>query len=121
MEVDKQEAEAATTFAEKIGVFDKAPSKDTTPPTNKPPSQVSEPSIPQANWDRLVADVAIVKANQQEINKKLDLTLAFGKKLDLLLHILNKKEEQGKNNNDSDTTTSDVFLTTIIMRNVFNY
>ena len=54
--------------------------------------------------------MAVVKANQEEINKKLDLVLAFEKKVDLLLQIFNKKEEQGKNNNDSDTTASDKFL-----------
>ena len=58
MEVDKEdleEAKVATAFAEKTGVFDEAPPADKTPP------QVSEPSIPQANW--LVADIVEVKAN----------------------------------------------------------
>ena len=46
---DLEEAEATTAFAEKIGVFDKSPSDDTTQPANKAPPQVSKPSIPQAN------------------------------------------------------------------------
>ena len=41
-----------------------------------------------------MADVAEVKANQLEINKKLDLVLQFEKKVDFLLQILNKKEEE---------------------------
>ena len=74
MEVDKadlEEAEAATSFAKKTRVYDKAPVVESTPLADKAPPQVSEPSIPQANWYKLVADVAEVKANQVEINKKL--------------------------------------------------
>ena len=66
IEVDKEdlkEVEAATAFAEKNGIFDKAPPADKTPP------EVSQPSIPQGTWDKLVADVAEVKANQEEIKK----------------------------------------------------
>ena len=90
MEVDKEdleEAEAVVAFAEKTGVFNKAP------PTNKEPPQVLEPSIPQANWDKLVANVDEVKANQKETKKNLDLVLQFEKKVDLL-QILNKKEQE---------------------------
>ena len=53
--------------------------------------------------------MAKVKANQEEIKKKLDLVLQFKKKVDLLLQILTKKE-QGKNDNDSNTTASNEFL-----------
>ena len=105
MEVDKEdleEAKDAVAFAEKIGVFDK------TPPTDKTPPQVSKPSIQQDNWDKLVADMAKVKANQEEIKKKLDLVLQFKKKVDLFLQILTKKEQE-KNDNDSNTT-ADEFL-----------
>ena len=42
-----------------------------------------------------MADVAEVNANQLEINNTLDLILQFEKKVDLLLQILKKKEEQG--------------------------
>ena len=107
---DLEEAEATVSFAEKIGVFDKAPTAESTTPANKAPHQVLEPSISQANWDKIMADVAEVKANQVEINKKLYLELAFEKKVDLLLQILNKKEKQGKNKNDSDTTALDELL-----------
>ena len=64
---DLEEAKAAAAFIEKTGVFDKAPPADKTPPADKGPPQVSKPSIPQANWDKLVADVAEVKVNQEEI------------------------------------------------------
>ena len=88
MEVDKEdleETEAIAAFPEKAGVFDKVPLEDTTPPANKAHRQVSEPTIPQANWDKLVIDVAAVKENQEAINKKLVLVLQFAKKVDLLL------------------------------------
>ena len=101
MEVDKEdleEAEAVMSFIEKIGDSDKTLASESTLPTDKASPQVSEPSIPQANWDKLVAGVAEVKANQVEINKKLDLVLAFKKKVDLFLQILNKNEDQGKCN-----------------------
>ena len=112
MEVDKKdldEAKAEAFFVEKTGVFDKAPPADKIPPIDKAPPQVSEPSIPRANWDKLVASTTEVRANQKEINKKLDLVLQFEKKIDLLLQILNKKE-QGKNDNDFATIVSDEFL-----------
>ena len=89
MEVDKEdfeEVEITAAFVKKTEVFTKAP------PTNKAPPQVLESSIPQASWDKLVVDVAKVKANQEEIKKKLDLVLQFEKKVDLLLQILTKKE-----------------------------
>ena len=49
MEVDKEdleEAEAAVSFIEKTGVFDKALTVESTPPVEKAPSQALEPSIP---------------------------------------------------------------------------
>ena len=52
MEVDKkylEEAEAIASFAEKTRVFDKALPAESTPPTDKAPSQASEPSIPQVS------------------------------------------------------------------------
>ena len=111
MEVDKEdleEAETAASFAEKIGVFDKAPAAESTPPADKAPPQALEPSIPQASWDKLVADMAEVKAKKLEINKKFDLVLQFEKKVDLLLQILNKKEE--KNEEQGGSSALNEFL-----------
>ena len=68
-----------------------------------------EPLIPQANWDKLVADVVELKANQEGIKKKLNLVFQFKKKVDLILEILTKKE-QGKNDNNSETSDSNDFL-----------
>ena len=109
---DLEKAEAPAAFAETTGVFDKAPSDDTTPPANKASPQIPEPSILQANQDKLVVDVVAVKANQEEINKKLDSVLQLEKKVDLLLQNL-KKMEQGKNKNDFDITASNEFLNSI--------
>ena len=80
IEVDKddlEEAEAATSFAEKTGVFDKALAAESTAPApaETTPPQALEPSISKAIFDKLVADVVEVKANQLEIKAKLDLVL----------------------------------------------
>ena len=61
MEVDKddlEEAETVASFAEKAGVFDKAPAAESTPPVETTPQQASEPFISQTIFDKLVADVA---------------------------------------------------------------
>ena len=71
MEVYKEnleEAEATTSFAKMTGVFDKAPDVESTPPADKKPPRVLEPSIPQASWDKLVVDVVEVMVNQLDIN-----------------------------------------------------
>ena len=75
MNVDHEDLEEATTIAkitEKIMVFDKAPATST--------DEVPEPSIPQSKWDKLVTNVAELKANQVKINKKLYLVLELDKK-----------------------------------------
>ena len=54
MEVDKddlEEAEAAASFAEKVGVFISAPPIEIAPP------QASKPSISKATFDKLVVEV----------------------------------------------------------------
>ena len=78
MEVDMddlEEAEVAASFAEKIRVFDKVLAAESTPPAPAEiePLQASKPSISKATFDKLVADVAEVKANQLEIKVMLDL------------------------------------------------
>ena len=50
-----------------------------------------------------------MKANQEEIKKKLDLILQFEKNMDLIPQILTKKE-QGKNDKDFEATDLDEFL-----------
>ena len=90
MEVNKddlEEAKVATSFAKKAGVFDKAPAAESTPPIETTPPQASEPSISKDIFDKLVADMTKVKANQPEIKAKLDLVLQFENKVDILLHI----------------------------------
>ena len=88
MEVEKdglEEAKAAVSFTEMVGVFDKAPATESVTAVETAPPQTSESSISKVTFDKLVADTAEVKANQLEIKAKLDLALQFEKKLDLLL------------------------------------
>ena len=60
-----EEAKAAVSFAEKTEVFDKALAAESSPraPTETTPPQASKPFISKATSDKLVADVAEVKAN----------------------------------------------------------
>ena len=87
IQVDKEDLEKAkvtTSFVEKEGLF------HTKPLVN----EVPEASILQSKWDQLVADGAEVKANQVENNKKLDLVLELDKKVNMILQILTKNEQQ---------------------------
>ena len=114
MEVDKddlEEVEAATSFVEKAGVFDKALDIESPQSTERTPPQALEPSMPNATFDKLVSDVAelkanqmemtdshmYIKANQIEIKAKLDLVLQLEQKLlDLFQVFSQKKDKQEK-------------------------
>ena len=96
---DLEEAQNVAAFTEKERVFDK------TPLANKVPKM----AIPQSKWEKLVANVAKVKANQVEINKKLDLVLELNKAVKMILDILSKKESD-KHDIDFDATIVENFL-----------
>ena len=97
--VDVQEAQIAEAIAE-AWVFD-------SPPHEAKVRELfsQEPYISQSKWDKLVVDIAEVKANQLEIFKMLDMVLDMDQKIKTILEILSKKEEQ-KQDNDSEFTRS---------------
>ena len=66
MEVDKdilEEAAAAASFAEQTGVFDKAPDAESPLLADRTIPQEPNPSIPNATFNKLVSEVAQLKAN----------------------------------------------------------
>ena len=119
MEVDNDilgEAAATASFAEQTGVFDKAPDAESPPPADRTIPQKPNPSIPNATLDKLVSEVAQlkanqvemmashvyikanhveIKANQVEIKAKLDLVLQLEKNLlDLFKFLAKRKTSQ---------------------------
>ena len=130
MEVDEdnlEEAEVAVNFIEQAGVFDKAP--DVESPTyrqNKP--KRANPSMPNTIFDKLVSDVAQLKAkqmeimashvyikvnqaeiklNQVDIKAKLDLVLQLEQKLLDLFQVFSKKEDMQEEHGVPTSTTDD--------------
>ena len=111
MEMDKddlEEVEAAANFVENAGVFHKAPATKSAPPAEAIPPQTSDTSISKATFDKLVADVAEVKANVVEVKADVPEVkanqLEIKSKLDLLLQILSQNEDKKEEHGASSTT-----------------